>query len=127
MQKETRTCKKNLTFFCHFLNLSVTLKASDRIRNAFRFKDIIPTFKNSKVLYKFKCNICSDVYISETKRYLLVRHYEYLGKSILTEKPSKYKDEDETAIKNIAIKIITRLILLVSLQLVVLPIISISN
>ena len=55
----------------------------------FRFKDIIPTFMNSKVVYKFKCNICNDVYLGETKRHLLVRQYEHLGKSILAEKPSK--------------------------------------
>ena len=41
---------------------------------------------NSKVTYKFKCNICNDVYIGETKRHFLVREYEHLGKSILTEK-----------------------------------------
>ena len=77
----------------------VIFKSSNRIRNDFRFKDIIPTFMNSKVVYKFKCNICNDVYVGETKRHLLVRQYEHLGKSILTEKPSKYNDKDATAIR----------------------------
>ena len=54
---------------------------------------------NSKVVYKFKCNICNDVYVGKTKRHLLVRQYEHLGKSILTEKPSKYNDKNATAIK----------------------------
>ena len=44
---------------------------------------------NSKEVYKFKCDVCNDAYIGETKRHLLVRQYEHLGKSILTEKPSK--------------------------------------
>ena len=46
---------------------------------------------NLKVVYKFKCNICTDVYVGETKRHLLVRQYEHLGKSILADKPSKYR------------------------------------
>ena len=75
-----RKCKKNL-------KVNVIFKPSNRIRNAFRFKDIIPTFLNSKVVYKFNCNICNDVSVGETIRHLLVRQYEHLRKSILTEKP----------------------------------------
>ena len=54
---------------------------------------------NSKVIYKYKCNICNDVYIGEAKRHLLVRQYEHIGKSILTEKPLKYNEKDATAIR----------------------------
>ena len=54
---------------------------------------------NSKGVYKFKCNICNDVYVGETKRHLLVRQYEHLRESILTEKPSKYNDKDATVIR----------------------------
>ena len=56
-----RACKKNL-------KVNVIFKSSNRIRNAFRFKHLIPTFMNSKEVYKFKCNICNDVYVGETKR-----------------------------------------------------------
>ena len=87
-----RTCNRNKKF-------NVIFKPSNRIRNAFRFKDIIPTFMNSKVVYKFKCDICNDVYVGETKRHLLVRQYEHLRKSILTEKPSNYNDKDATVIR----------------------------
>ena len=55
---------------------------------------------NSKVIYKFKCNICNDVYIGETKRHFLVREYEHLRKSILTEKNLKHAERDATAIRN---------------------------
>ena len=51
---------------------------------------------NSNVIYEYKCNICSDVYINETKRHLLVCQYEHLGRSILTEKPLKYNEKDAT-------------------------------
>ena len=54
---------------------------------------------NSKVIYKFKCNICNDVFIGETKRHFLVREYKHLGKSILTEKNLKYTEKDATAIR----------------------------
>ena len=54
---------------------------------------------NSKVVYKFKCNICNDVYVGESKRHLLVRQYEHLGKSVLTEKRSKYDGKDAIAIR----------------------------
>ena len=67
--------------------------------NAFRFKDQIPKYMNSNVIYKFKCNICSDVYIGETERHFLDREYEHLGKSILTEKNLKYTDTDATSIR----------------------------
>ena len=87
-----RTSKKNL-------KVNFVFKSSNRIRNAFCFKDIIPTFINSKVVYKFKCNICNGFHVSETKRHLLVRQYKHLGESVLTEKPSNYNDKDATAIR----------------------------
>ena len=41
-----RTCKKDV-------KLNVVFKSSNRLKNAFRFKDIIPKSLNSKVIYKF--------------------------------------------------------------------------
>ena len=55
-----RTCQKNL-------KLNVVFRSSNRIRNAFRFKDQIPKYMNSKLIYKFRCDICNDVCIHETK------------------------------------------------------------
>ena len=51
------------------------------------------------MIYKFKCKICNDVYIGETKHHFLVCEYEHLGKSILTEKNLKYTEKDATAIR----------------------------
>ena len=79
--------------------MNVVFRSSTRIRNDFRFKDQIQKYINSKVIYKFKCNICNDVYIGETKRHFLFREYEHLGKSILTEKNLKYTEKDATAIR----------------------------
>ena len=47
--------------------MNVAFRSSNKIRHAFRFKDQIPKYMNSKVIYKFKCNIYNDVYIGETK------------------------------------------------------------
>ena len=86
------TCQKNLKW-------NVVFRSTNRIRNVFRFKYQIPKYMNAKVIYKFKWNICNDVYIGETKRHFLVREYEHLGKSILTEKNLKYTEKDATAIR----------------------------
>ena len=65
---------------------------------------------NSKVIYKFKCNICNDVYIGEMKRHFLVREHEHLGKLILTEKSLKYTEKDATAIESIVTTTVIQLI-----------------
>ena len=70
-----RTCHKKV-------KLNVVFRSSNKIRNAFRFKDQIPVYMNSNVIYKYKCNACNDVHIGETNRHLLVRQYEHLGRSI---------------------------------------------
>ena len=54
---------------------------------------------NSNVVYEYKCNICNDVYVGETNRHYLICQYEHLVRSILTEKPSKYKEKDATAVR----------------------------
>ena len=79
--------------------MNVVFRSSNRIRNAFRFKDQIPKYMNSKVIYKFKCNICNGVCNGETKRHFFVHEYEHLGKPILTEKNLKYTEKDVTAIR----------------------------
>ena len=80
------------------MKLNVVFRSSYKIRNGFRFKDQILIYMNSNVIYKYKCNICNDVYIGEITRHLLVHQYENLGRSILTEKPLKYNGKDATAV-----------------------------
>ena len=48
------------------------------------------------MLYKFKCDTCNSVYIGKTKWHLLVRQYEHLGLSVLTEKALKHIEKDAT-------------------------------
>ena len=87
-----RSCREDI-------KLKVVFKTSNRLRNAFRFKDQLPKCISSKVLYKYKCDICNNVYIGKTKRHLIVRQYEHLGKSIATEKPLRCSDKDATAVR----------------------------
>ena len=77
----------------------VVFRSPNRKRNAFRFKNRIPIYMNSKVIYKFNCNTCNDVNDGETKRHFLAREYEHLAKSMLTGKNLKYTEKEATAIK----------------------------
>ena len=86
-----RSCRKDI-------KLNVVFRTSNRLCNTFRFKEQLPKYINSKVLYKYKCDICNNVYIGKTKRHLIVRQYEQ-GKSIATDKPLRYSDKDATVIR----------------------------
>ena len=45
------------------------------------------------------CDTCNSVYIGKTKWHLLVRQYEHLGLSVLTEKALKYTEKDAIVIR----------------------------
>ena len=95
--------KKHFTYVfrsCHKgIKLNVVSKTSNWLRNAFRFKDQLRKCINSKVLYKYKCDICNKVYIGKAKHHLIVCQYECLGESIATDKPQSYSDKNTTAIR----------------------------
>ena len=59
----------------------------------------LPECISSKVLQKYKCDICNNVYNDKTKRHLIVHQYKHLTKSIATDKPLRYSDKDDTAIR----------------------------
>ena len=56
-------------------------------------------FISSKVIYKYKCNICNGVYIEETKYHLFISQYDYEGKSVLSDKLLKYDERHATVIR----------------------------
>ena len=80
------------------LNLKVVFKSPNRLRNGFSFKDVLPMNFDSKVLYKYTCDTCNCIYIGETKRHFLVRAYEHLGISILTDDAYTYNEKTATGI-----------------------------
>ena len=68
--------------------------------NIFTFKDKIPTFLRSGIVYKFQCGSCNGTYYGKTKRQFKVRICEHLGISALTGKRVK-GDDDDSAIKEL--------------------------
>ena len=48
---------------------------------------------HSNLVYKFKCNICNNIYYGKTKRHVKVRACEHLGIMLLTEKKVKSPKE----------------------------------
>ena len=65
--------------------------------NFFTFKDKIPVFLRSGIVYKFKCGGCNATYYGKTKRHLKIRTCEHLGVSALTRK--RVKGYNDSAIK----------------------------
>ena len=65
--------------------------------NIFTFKDKIPTFLRSGIVYKFQCGSCNGTYYGKTKRQFKVGICEHLGISALTGK--RVKGDDDFAIK----------------------------
>ena len=68
-----------------------------KISNFFTFKDKIPSFLRSGIVYKFQCGSCNATYYGKTKRHFKVRMCEHLGISALTGK--RVKGDDDSAIK----------------------------
>ena len=68
-------CKLNLVFKCNY-----------RLRNCFTFKDKIPNYIRSHLLYSYSCGRCKSAYIGKSKRHFFVRVNEHLGISLKTGK-----------------------------------------
>ena len=96
-QLETKI-KKTLNL--HFPEFKVIFiyKASTRLRNLFRFKDPIPKYLTSNIIYQFQCNRCNSIYIGESIRHTKKRFSEHLGLSALTGKT--LKGQNSTTVKD---------------------------
>ena len=79
------------------IKLNVVFTSINRLRSAFHFKDVVPRELKSLVLYRFTCSTCRGTYLGETTRHFLVRTYEHLGISYLTEGAYTYKESTATA------------------------------
>ena len=72
-------------------------KTKCKISNFFTFKDKIPPFLHSGIVYKFQCPSCNATYYGKIRRYFKVRMSEHLRNSALTGK--RIKGDDDSAIK----------------------------
>ena len=62
-----------------FYNLRIIFRFSCRLKTFFHFKDRIPKYLRSGLIYKFKCAGCIATYYGKTKRHFKVRACEHLG------------------------------------------------
>ena len=85
---------KNKFLYC---NVRFVFQTKFKISNFYTFKDKIPSFLRSGILYKFQCGSCNATYYGKTKRHFKVRMCEHLGISALTGK--RVKGDDDSAIK----------------------------
>ena len=83
--------QKSINSNISFCKIKVIFKSSTRLANFFRFKDKIPLWLRSNIVYKFACGRCNATYYGETCRHFKVRVGEQAGISPLTNKRSKSK------------------------------------
>ena len=85
---------KNKLPYC---NIRFAFQTKCKISNVFKFKDKIPLFLRSGIVYKFQCGSCNATYYGKTKRNFKVRMCEHLEISALTGK--RVKGDEDSAIK----------------------------
>ena len=83
---------KNKLPYC---NIRLGFQIKCKISNFCIFKDKIPSFLRSGIVYKLQCDGCNATYYAKTKLHFKVRMCEHLGISALTGK--KVKDDDDSA------------------------------
>ena len=54
-------------------NIKVIFQSKNRLSSLFKFKDSIPLYLRSHVIYKFQCSNCNTTYYGETERHLEFR------------------------------------------------------
>ena len=67
----------------------VIFKSPSRLSSVFNFKDKLPGYLVSGVIYKYTCSRCNSTYIGKTKRHVHHRFSEHAGRSPLTGKVLK--------------------------------------
>ena len=70
-------------------NLGIVFRTTQRMSSCFRFKDAIPRYLLSGVIYEYKCPRYNSRDIGSTYRYLEKRMEEHLHMSALTGIPLK--------------------------------------
>ena len=78
-------------------NFRIVFQSKCRLINFFTFKDKIPIFLRSGIVYNFKSGGCNATSYGKTTHHFKVRMCEHLGVSALTGK--RVKEDDDCAIK----------------------------
>ena len=72
-----------------FCKVKIVFKTSNRLKNYFSFKDVVPEPLRSCQIYYFTCGSCNASYVGKTFRYMKVRVSEHEGVSPRTSKHLK--------------------------------------
>ena len=64
-----------------FCKVRIVFKTSNRLRNYFSFKDVVPEPLRSCQIYNSTCGSCNASYIGKTFRYMKIRVSEHQGLS----------------------------------------------
>ena len=86
LEKKIKSAVKQHLANC---KLTVVYRASTRLRSLFKFKDSIPSYLTSGIVYKYTCSRCNSTYVGESIRHAKRRYSEHLGISALSGKPLK--------------------------------------
>ena len=78
-------------------NLRIVFQTKCKLIHFITFKDKIPVFLRSGIVYKFKCGGCNATYYGKTMCHFKIRMFEHLGVSTLTGKSVKW--DNDSAIK----------------------------
>ena len=70
-------------------DIVLTFRSGSKLSSVFNFKDKLPHYLLSGVVYHYTCNRCKSTYIWKTKRHTLHRFSEHAGRSALTGKVVK--------------------------------------
>ena len=76
-----KNCIRNQLPSC---SLSVAFQSKTRLSIIFKFKESIPKYLCSCLIYKVSCSCCNTTYYGETERHLFVQASEHLGITPLT-------------------------------------------
>ena len=74
----TRFLIEHLQWLLLDCNIRLVFQAKQNISNFFTFKDRIPLFVRSDIVYKFQCGGCYATYYDKTKGHFKVRMFEHL-------------------------------------------------
>ena len=85
--KTEKSIARTLRQYLPSCKVRITTTATVRLRSLFSFKDKIPRYLSSGVVYRFTCGCCKATYIGKTKRHSKTRYCEHFGISALTGKP----------------------------------------
>ena len=75
-----------LTYYYPYLNPKIVLRNRFTIASLFRFKDRIPKYSRSGIVYEYRCSSCEESYIGSTYMRLHTRVCEHKGISDRTGK-----------------------------------------